>query len=31
MNAFWPIKAFKFYKAVTSGMLPFLQGKNRIG
>ena len=29
MHAFWPKKAFKFCKAVTPGMLPFLHGKNR--
>ena len=29
MHAFLPKKAFKFCKAVTPGMLPFLHGKNR--
>ena len=29
MHAFLPKKAFRFCKAVTPGMLPFLHGKNR--
>ena len=29
MHEFLPNKAFKFCKAVTPGMLPFLHGKNR--